>query len=180
MNASPDRIEERWIRWRIERNRRGLRAGLVLVATLYPAFGLLDWLLAPAPALPWLWATRATVAVLALVLLRVLPSPRLDPWVERLAVVSGWLTAAGISIMTAYMGGLESPYYAGLVLVVLAAGLLFVWPPRLIWAEQAGIVLSFLLVNVALGSVGDWHVAASNLTFLSATALIAGVGQVMT
>ncbi|HET8732707.1 MAG TPA: ATP-binding protein, partial [Anaeromyxobacteraceae bacterium] len=76
-------------------------------------------------------------------------------------------------------GGLESPYYAGLILVVLAAGLLFVWPPALVVAEQLGIVVTFLFLNLALGKVGDVHVAISNMTFLTATALIAGVGQVM-
>src|SRR5512137_604662 len=175
MIAEANLIEETWVRWRIDRNRRGLRAGLILVATLYPAF----WLLAPPRALPWLWATRAAVTLFAVLILRMLRGHGIDPYVEWLAVVSGWLTAAGISIMTVYMGGLESPYYAGLILVVLAAGLLFVWPSALVVAEQVGIVLSFLLLNLALGSVGDAHVAISNLTFLSATALIAGVGQVM-
>jgi hypothetical protein len=66
MNTAATVIEERWVRWRIDRNRRGLRAGLILVVTLYPAFGLLDRLLAPPSALPWLWATRVAVALLAL------------------------------------------------------------------------------------------------------------------
>ena len=179
MNTPATVIEERWVRWRIDRNRRGLRAGLILVVTLYPAFGLLDRLLAPPSALPWLWATRVAVALLALVVLVMLRGRRLDPFVEWIAVASGWMTAFGISIMTAYMGGLESPYYAGLILVVLGAGLLFVWPPRLVVAEHVGIVLSFFLVNLFYGAIGDGHVVASNLVFLSATAIIAGVGQVM-
>jgi signal transduction histidine kinase len=179
METPADLIEQRWVRWRLERNRRGLRVGLFLVVTLYPAFGLLDWLRAPPSALPWIWGTRAAIALVALAILLALRGHLLDRWVELTGVVTGWLAAVGISVMTAYMGGLESPYYAGLMLIMLAAGLLFVWPPRYVAAEQVGIVLSFLGVNLLFGSTGDPHVAASNLTFLTALGLIAGVGQVL-
>jgi signal transduction histidine kinase len=179
MNAPANVIQERWIRWRIERNRRGLRAGLILVITLYPAFGLLDWLLAPPGALAWIWATRAGIAAFALAILLMLRSPRLDPYVEWTGVLAGWMAGLGIEVMTAYMGGVASPYYAGLILLVLAAGLLFVWPPLLVAVFNVGIILAFLLVNLLWGTIGQAHEAASNLTFLSATAVIAGVGQVM-
>ena len=39
MNAPATVIEERWHRWRLLRNRRGLRAGLILV-TINPAYRL--------------------------------------------------------------------------------------------------------------------------------------------
>jgi signal transduction histidine kinase len=179
MTTSQDEIERRWAEWRLRRNRRALRVGVIFMVTLYPAFGLLDWALAPASALPALWGTRAAIGLVAVVILVLMRSPRFDPFVDRVAVLCGWLAATGISVMTAYLGGLESPYYAGLILVVLSAGLLFVWPPRLIVVTLVGIVLSFPLVNLLYGSLGDLNVAISNLTFLSTTAIIAGVGQVM-
>ena len=40
-------FEERWKLWLLERNRRGMRVILLLGATLYPGFGVLDWVLAP-------------------------------------------------------------------------------------------------------------------------------------
>ena len=179
MTTSDGEIERSWAAWRLGRNRRGLRVGLIFMATLYPAFGLLDWALAPPTALPWLWGTRAFIGLLALIVLFVLPSPRFDPWVDTAAVLGGWLAGAGISIMTVYMGGLASPYYAGLFLVVLAAGLLFVWPPTRVFVMLLGIVVSFPAVNLALGAGGDLQVAASNMTFLAATAVIAGVAQAL-
>jgi signal transduction histidine kinase len=179
MAPPPSEIELGWIRWRVERNRRGLRAGLIFVVTLYPAFGILDWMLAPPGALPWLWGTRAAVLVFGLVLLRAVQLRAVDRWLDQVGMVSGWLTAAGISVMTVYMGGLSSPYYAGLILVILSAGLLFVWPAWVVVLTHAGIVGSFLLVNALAGTFGDLSTAVSNLTFLSATALIAGVGQVL-
>ncbi len=179
MTRTDDEISRSWAEWRLRRNRRGLRAGVIFMITLYPAFGLLDWALAPRSALPWLWGTRAAIGVIALVILIWMRRPGFDAWVDRVAVLCAWLAAFGISVMTAYMGGLASPYYAGLTLVVLSAGLLFVWPPPLVAVTLVGIVASFPIVNLVLGNVGDVHVAVSNLTFLSTTALIAGVAQVL-
>ncbi len=172
-------IEERWSRWLVERNRPGLRIGLIFMMTLYPAFGLLDWLLAPRAALPWLWATRGVIAAVALAVFSLVRSPAFDRYVNLVGAASAWLAAGGISIMTSYMGGLASPYYAGLTLIVLAAGLLFVWPPRLVVVTHTGIVASFLLVSALIGTTGHLTTVLSNLAFLSATALMTGVGQVL-
>jgi len=55
MDAPALEIEQRrWGHWLAERNRRGLRTALLVGLALYPAFGVLDWLMAPQPALPWL------------------------------------------------------------------------------------------------------------------------------
>ena len=179
MTRSDDEIPRSWAEWRLRRNRRGLRAGVILMITLYPAFGLLDWALAPRSALPWLWGTRGGHRLPGARHPLWMRRPGFDAWVDRVAVLCGWLAAFGISVMTAYMGGLASPYYAGLTLVVLSAGLLFVWPPPLVVVTLVGVVASFPIVNLFLGNVGDVHVAISNLAFLSTTALIAGVAQVL-
>src|SRR5512136_1501952 len=136
--ASPESVRS-WEAWRLGRNRRGLRIGLTFMATMYPAFGLLDWALAPRSALPWLWGMRACIGLLAAVLLYLMRSPAFDRWVDGVAVVCAWLAGTGISVMTTYMGGLASPYYAGIALVVLAAGLLFVWPASLVALTLAGL-----------------------------------------
>jgi len=179
MSEAAAELENRWGRWRTERNRRGLRIGLILMFTLYPAFGVLDWLLAPRAALAWLWLTRGLIAAIALLVLPLMRSPALDGYIDLLGAAFGWLAAIGISIMTSYMGGLASPYYAGVTLIVLAAGVLFVWPLRMVVLAQAGIIASFLMTNALMGSMGPISTILSNLAFLSATALIAGVGQVL-
>ncbi len=179
MDAVAADLEQRWGRWLIERNRRGLRTTLLFGITLYPAFGVLDWLLAPRFALPWLWGMRSLFAVVTLALFPVLRTRAFERHGELLAAAYLWLAAAGISVMTAYMGGLASPYYAGLTLTVVAAGQLFVWRPRVVLAEHASIVGSFLAANAVIGSTGHRFAALSNLAFLSTTALVAGVGQVL-
>jgi signal transduction histidine kinase len=172
-------FEHRWSRWLLERNRRGLRIALIVGGTLYPAFGVLDWLLAPRNVLPWIWLTRVLIAVVTIAIVPMLRAPRFAPWIERISAAYAWLAGAGISVMTTYMGGLASPYYAGLTLVVLAGGLLMVWRPRVVIVTNAAIVLTFVLANVIAGTVGRISVALSNLAFLAAVALIAGVGQAL-
>jgi signal transduction histidine kinase len=179
MSSEGVEIQQRWARWLVERNRRGLRICLLAMAGLYPAFGLLDWHLAPRSALPWLWGTRAAIAVAALILLPLLRRPRVAGWIEIISAATAWVAAAGISMMTTYIGGLASPYYAGLTLVLVAVGLLLVWRPRVVIVTNASLVLTFVVANVAAGTIGSLATALSNLTFLSVIALIAGIGQVV-
>jgi signal transduction histidine kinase len=171
--------QQRWARWLVERNRRGTRILLWIHLALYPAFGLLDALLAPGAALPWLLGTRALVTVLTLGMFRVVSGRAFDAhgtWITPAFIVCG---AGGISLMTSFMGGLASPYYAGLTLYLVAIGLLFVWPWRVVAVTYGSIVGSYVVVNVLGGAIGDRATAISNLAFLSATALTAGVGQVL-
>jgi signal transduction histidine kinase len=173
-------LDDGWGRWLIERNLRGIRVGLAAVAILYPAFGVLDWLLAPREALPLLWSTRTLVLVVTLASWPIWGRPWFARWVVPCTAAYTWLASAGISVMTTYMGGLASPYYNGLTLPILAGGLLMVWPPDIIVAANASIVLTFIVANLVAGTVGDLSSAASNLTFLSGIALVSSVGQVMT
>jgi signal transduction histidine kinase len=179
MASYESEVELRWRLWLVERNRRGLRTTLLLGVVLYPAFGLLDVLLVPRPALWGLWAMRAAFVGVTLALFPVLRSRVFERHGEIIAAAYVWLAAAGICAMTANMGGLASPYYAGLTLTVVAAGLLFVWPPAVVVAENVAIVGTFVLVNALLGPLNRASAALSNLAFLSATALVAGVGQVL-
>jgi signal transduction histidine kinase len=82
-------------------------------------------------------------------------------------------------MMTVFMGGLGSPYYAGLSLVIVATGLLFVWPMAVVIPTHATIIASFLLPNLVLGRGADALTSVSNLFFLVSTAIIAGTGQVL-
>ena len=171
--------QRRWEAWLVQRNRRGFRAALWVVLALYPAFGILDALMAPPAAVPWLGGTRVLVTLVSIAMFRVVRGPifaAYGAWIASAYIVLG---ASGISFMTVFMGGLASPYYAGLTLFILGIGLLFVWPARVVATTHAAIVASFVLANLVAGAIGHPATAASNLAFLSATALIAGIGQVL-
>jgi signal transduction histidine kinase len=175
----PTELSLRWSEWLLRRNQRGMRGVLWIVLCLYPAFGVLDYLVAPERWLAWLYATRAIVTLATLALF---PAVRGAVFRRHPHVISAGymlLISLGISLMTVFMGGLASPYYAGLSLVMVASGLLFVWPPRIVAATHAGIVVGFLAPNLALNPGPDVLTAVSNQFFLLSTAIIAGTGQML-
>jgi signal transduction histidine kinase len=171
--------QDRWASWLLERNRRGTRIVLMIALVLYPAFGLLDYLLAPRHALPLLYGTRLMVALITLALFRVVRTPLFDRYPNLISSAYILLAAGGISLMTVFMGGLASSYYAGLSLVIVGTGLLFVWPARVVLATHALIIASFTLPNLLLADQSPSLAAASNLAFLAATAIITGTGQMV-
>src|SRR5262245_20519448 len=113
MAMDPD-LEGRWRSWLLSRNRRGTRSVLWIVVTLYPLFGALDYLIAPNDWLWLLYGTRAIVTAITLVMFRVVRSSLFDRHPYALSASFMTLISFGISLMTVFMGGLASPYYAGL------------------------------------------------------------------
>src|SRR5688500_10121530 len=118
-------LADRWREWRLARNRGGMRTLLWIVLALYPAFGVLDYLLAPASAWSVLWGTRALVTLTTLIMFALLARPLFARWGDLLSAGYMLVCALGISVMTVFLGGLASPGYAGLILAIMAAGLLF-------------------------------------------------------
>ncbi len=175
----PPAIERRWSAWLLQRNRGGTRTLLYIVASLYPAFGLIDYMLAPRAALPWLWATRALVTAVTFAMFRIVRSPVFERHPYSIPAAYMILCSSGITLMTAFMGGLASPYYAGLTLATVATGLLFVWPARVVITTHALIVVTYVVVNLAARRIGDLQIALMNLAFLASTAMIAAVGQLV-
>jgi signal transduction histidine kinase len=177
--ANDVELQERWSAWLLERNRRGTRSTLWIVVSLYPLFGVLDYLVAPPEWLWLLYTTRAVVTLVTLAMFRVVRSKLFDGFPHALSAAFMVLISLGISMMTVFMGGLSSPYYAGLTLTIVGTGLLFVWPARVVVATHATIILSFLIPNLLLNHHADPLTAISNQFFLVSTAIIAGTGQML-
>lgn len=179
MAAPNAELERRWSEWLLRRNRRGMRGVLWIAACLYPLFGVLDYLLAPRAALGFLYWTRGIVTALTLVLFSVVER---DLFRRHPNAISGGyviVVSFGISLMTIFMGGLASPYYAGLSLVIVGSALLFVWPLHVVALTYATMVAGFVLSNLLLNDVSNSFASISNQFFLISTAIIAGTGQVV-
>ncbi len=172
-------LEARWSAWLLDRNRRGTRSLLWIAVTLYPLFGVLDYLVAPRDWLWLLYSTRLVVTLLAVALFRVLPTPFFARHAN--VIASGYLIlgAGGVSLMTVFLGGLASPYYAGLSLIIVATGLLFVWPAEVALVTHGSIVTTFIVVNAATNHVGAPLSVTLNLAFLVSTATVITIGQVV-
>jgi signal transduction histidine kinase len=171
--------EERWASWLLERNRRGTRVVLGIVLVLYPLFGLLDYIIAPREALPVIYGARLLVVLASIAMFRITRSQIFERhWP---IISSGYVLVIAfvISMMTMFMEGLAAPYYAGLGLVIVGTGLLFVWPPRVVLGTHSLILASFIIPNLLLEKIGRPIIAGSNLAFLMGFAVITGAGQIV-
>ncbi len=179
MNGAQFELERRWASWLLERNRRGMRVVLSIVLVLYPAFGILDYLLAPRTALAMLWTTRLVITCITGAMFAVLGTRAFERGYDVISSAYLALLALGITLMTVTMGGLASHYYAGLSLVIVGTGLLFIWPARIVLTTHTTIIVSFVLVNLLASREQDVPLSISNLAFLTATAIITGTGQMV-
>ena len=112
-------------------NSASLRIVALLGGILMPLFWLMDMWVVP----DHLWITlglRLATALYAVVLIVSIGkrSERVVRHVEWFGFSYTALVAATISVMCWLHRGYESPYYAGLNLVIVGAGLLFLWPLR--------------------------------------------------
>ena len=172
-------LETRWSEWLLQRNRRGMKGVLWIVVSLYPLFGVLDYLMAPREALGFLYWTRAIVTAITLVLFRVVDRTLFRRHPNAITSSYMILIGFGICLMTIFMGGLASPYYAGLSLVIVASALLFVWPPKVVAGTYAAMIVGFIVSNLLVNSVTNLFTSISNQFFLISTAIIAGTGQTL-
>ncbi len=179
MEPLPAAFEERWLRWLLERTRRRIRIGMWITLALYPCFGVLDYLIASHQALGILWGTRAAVLLGTAAMFRLLHSRFFERHPDLVSAAYTLLVASGISVMTAFMGGLASQYYAGLSLVVIGTGLLFVWDVQVVVITHSLVVASFVVPNLLMGNVGPLAEAVSNLAFLVGMTVVGGTGQIV-
>src|SRR6185503_775800 len=112
-------LEMRWGSWLLQRNRRGFRSALWIALVLFPLFGIVDWLIAPRAWLWLLWSTRAFVLLLTLAMFLVVDTKLFDKRPDAITAPFMIVASFAISLMTIFVGGLASPYYAGLSLVIV-------------------------------------------------------------
>src|SRR3984957_7393699 len=99
---APEELE-RWSSWLLERNRRGTKVVLWIGLTLYPMFGVLDYLTAPRQWLWILYGTRGLVGVATLVMFRLVRGRLFDRFPHALSASYPILGSFGISLMTVVM-----------------------------------------------------------------------------
>ena len=178
MRRWPVAFDARWQQWLLDRNRRRFGAGLWIVLALYPCFGILD-VVAGTSALRFLWTTRAVVIAGTVLMFALRRGRVFDRHPELVTAGYTIFAAAGISAMTIFIGGMSSEYYAGLSLVIVGAGLLFVWRPVTVCLTQTLVLGSFVIPNLIVHGIPEDGSAFSNLAFLVSIAVVAAVGQMV-
>lgn len=170
--------EDAWQSWLVDRNRRGARIAFWLTIVIYPAFAILDLLTAPREKLPLLLGTRLLVSAWSVFLLASLNQPRFIRYWKAMTTVHALMLGFGISVMVMVMGGISTPYYAGLNLSMMGVGLLFVWSLRQAALTHGLITASYILPNVFSATAEQWVAGgAANVLFVVSTAAVVTTAQ---
>lgn len=162
------------------RNAAALRLELWLGTFMVPAFWPLDWFVVP----DRVWLTLVIRLLCTAIGLGILLRDRLVPgWLARhvgsLAFSFSLLVAWSIALMCFLHEGYESPYYAGVNLLIMAVGLLFSWPTGLAIGFHVAIY-AFYMAPLVLGltAIHNLPIALSNQFFLLSTAIITVASQI--
>ncbi|MCX4242593.1 protein kinase domain-containing protein [Paraliomyxa miuraensis] len=161
------------------RNVAMLRLETGLGTPLMLAFWLLDWLFLPEYVFVALVLRLVICSYAVTIFMLCRRRPR---WVERhvtalafsVNLVAGW----GLSAIVWLEGGLESAYYAGLNLLVLCIGIMFLWTIRRALVLN-GLIYAFYMSPLLLGLLDarDSAVILSNQFFLLSTIIITVAAQ---
>jgi tRNA A-37 threonylcarbamoyl transferase component Bud32 len=160
-------------------NAEVLRLESGLGALFVLAFWVLDWMFLPEHIMLALGIRLVIGGVAFVVHLLCRLRPQLvERHVDALALFANLVAGWGMSAIVWLEGGLESPYYAGLNLLILSIGIMFLWSPRRTLAFS-GLVYGFYMSPLALGllEVHDLPTVLSNQCFLLSTIVIMALAQ---
>ncbi|MEZ4384516.1 MAG: GGDEF domain-containing protein [Nannocystaceae bacterium] len=156
-----------------------LRIELWLGTVMVPGFWALDWFVIPDDVWLTLWirGACAVVGIVLLVLAARAPAS-FERRVDAFALSYSLLVAWSIAVMCFMHEGYESPYYAGIDLLVLCVGLLFSWSARTAVAFNIGIY-GFYMGPLLLGllDIRDFPAALTNQFFMLSTMLVTALSQ---
>lgn len=146
-----------------------------LAFTLVPAFFLLDYMVVSPQLLGRFALYRGLATIIPVIQFFVLRATR----PSNRSIIHGYLltivTAGAIALMTTNLGGFNSPYYAGLNLVIIAIVVLLPWGFAHSFANSLIVLGLYVGLNLVFPSQEPVRVQSlfNNLYFLVATAIIA-------
>lgn len=148
-----------------------LRIGCILGFTLVPLFSLLDYYAVPHHFKTFLLIRLVSSALTLLLFLFTFTSFGKShiTWVGALTAV---LIGGTIALMTRYLGGYESPYYAGLNLVMLAISMLFAWDVRITAAICLMMYTLYIVPILLYDQIERTELFINNNAFLISTMFI--------
>lgn len=179
MITEHDEILTEFESMRKRRNAAGLRLAALLISLLFPIFWILDWIVLPEWVRLTFWLRLLGILYsLGIWIATFRRGELVYRYTDQLGFSLGILISCLITIMAWLDQGYESPYYAGLNLVILGCSFLFAWPLRLAIVFNA-VLYGFYMAPLFTGSIPihDPGVAVTNQFFLFSTILISVIAQ---
>jgi two-component system sensor histidine kinase PhcS len=163
---------------------RHLKVGCVLVAALMPLGAILDWFwfrysYAGVDMRLQFFAVRIASSLAALVVLAFLRGTRVHRWHTLTGLAIAYIPVLSICWMIHVTSGAESPYYAGLNLVLLAIAFVLQWGTVVSSAGVVLVLVTYLAACFLHGPIpeGGFGTFFNNVYFLALTGLIVVVGS---
>jgi signal transduction histidine kinase len=172
---------QRYEFYKLELMRQGSKGLVVLGICLFPLFAFLDYYAHPEHYLE-LWLIRFSTTAVLLVFFILISLGRLQKRPLLLSTITLWIATASITLMCMVLDGYQSPYYAGVNLIMLAAVLVVPVGGRCMAFITSSILTIYIfgiLVDANFQILHPWALL-NNLYFLSATAIIGVVASYLT
>ncbi len=148
-----------------------IRVACVLGIFFVPLFSILDLFIAPDYFSRFL-LFRLACSLVIVILFGFTFTPAGEKIVTIIGVFVPILISGTISLMVRYHQGYESPYYAGLNLIILAVTFLYVWDLRLTAAICLAIFGSYIVPVFLYDDITRPDILINNSAFLLTTAII--------
>jgi len=161
--------------YEVEVTARHLQVGCWLIVFLMPAGVVLDYFVYP-NRLGLFLTLRVTCSVLALIGWGLYKTGKVHHHPERLGLFLAMLPAFFISWMIYDIGDPTSPYYAGLILVLLSMALVLRWEVGMGVIGSVLVLCMYLAASLGHGGVIKKGVLFNNLYFLILTGVIVVFG----
>lgn len=162
-------------------NLRGTRLAGILSAILVPTFSIVDYLVLR-PVFDLLLVTRIAVSITCILI--VMATFRKGAWRKAARLSAAVIVVSGMAIVVMIHlhdaidpSQSPTPYYAGLMLVVVGAAQLCTWSLKESILVFGTIYLAYLLPTVFLQPPANFVLYVAHNLFLVSTIIIATVGQ---
>lgn len=144
-----------------------------LAFVLVPLFFILDYFTLPQQLLPKFAVYRMIATVIPIIQYIIIKKTRPG----KLSYIHGYivtLVVGGvIAVMTVYLGGFDSSYYAGINLVIIGVNLLLPWEAVHSAANGIMMIVAYVVINLVFPSNFKIESLINNLFFMSGTVIIA-------
>ncbi|MBK8395178.1 MAG: methyl-accepting chemotaxis protein [Leptospiraceae bacterium] len=143
-----------------------------LAAVLVPLFFVLDVVIVPNEFLYEFLGYRVLCLIFTLVVFFSIKYSKPSKLSPVYGYISSFIVSLTIVWMTTRLGGFNSPYYAGLNLVIIATNLVIPWWYIHSLANALLTVFMYIVINFIWGMSFEWNLFFNNIAFLSGTVII--------